>query len=245
MNETFWGLYEAQISALRSCASPEDANMIMLETAKFLVEHIDLSDAIVDQYDKFGIRKLFAAHNALGSAVTSFYEKERERLDPAARSGAIGQKIATLSEQISSTSEALKRLQELEKELFAKEDELNALEAELASWKNKAAQLHEVEKNSAAEIQNYKEQYAKLEAIISGYSDEIAFWEAHLGEDSAIISKMKVYGVDSLENLLSSIQKLKENISQDLRALDVIIRKIVDQETQVRDAVLRKQNKMV
>ena len=109
MNETFWGLYEAQISALRSCSSPEEANMIMLETAKFLVEHIDLSDATVSQYDKFGIRKLFAAHNALGGAVTSFYEAERDRLDPAARNGAIGQKLAAISEQITSTTEALKR----------------------------------------------------------------------------------------------------------------------------------------
>lgn len=45
MNDTFWGLYEAHISALRSCTMPEEANMILLETAKFLVEHIDLSDA--------------------------------------------------------------------------------------------------------------------------------------------------------------------------------------------------------
>lgn len=245
MNETFWGLYEAQISALRSCVSPEEANMIMLETAKFLVEHVDLSDTTVDQYDKFGIRKLFAAHNALGNAVTSFYEKEREKLDPAARNGAIGQKIAILSEQISSTSEALKRLQELEKELFAKEDELTAMETELETWKNKAARLHETEANAAAEIQKFKDQYATLDAVISGYRDEIAFWEAHLGEDSAIISKMKVYGVDSLENLLSSIEKLKDSIGRDLKALDVIIRKIVDQEAQVRDAILRKQNKMV
>lgn len=245
MNETFWGLYEAQISALRSCVSPEEANMIMLETAKFLVEHIDLSDTTVDQYDKFGIRKLFAAHNALGNAVTSFYEKEREKLDPAARNGAIGQKIAILSEQISSTSEALKRLQELEKELFAKEDELTAMETELETWKNKAARLHETEANAAAEIQKFRDQYATLDAVISGYRDEIAFWEAHLGEDSAIISKMKVYGVDSLENLLSSIEKLKDSIGRDLKALDVIIRKIVDQEAQVRDAILRKQNKMV
>lgn len=36
MNETFWGLYEAQISALRTSTSPEEANQIMLETAKLL-----------------------------------------------------------------------------------------------------------------------------------------------------------------------------------------------------------------
>ena len=245
MNETFWGLYEAQISALRACSSPEEANMIMLETAKFLVEHIDLSDATVSQYDKFGIRKLFAAHNALGGAVTSFYEAERERLDPAARNGAIGQKLAAISEQITSTAEALKRLQELEKELFAKEDELISLERELEEWKQKAAHLQDTETNAAAGIQRYKDQYAQLEAAVTGHSEEIAFWEAHLGEDSAIIEKMKIYGVASIDGLLASIEKLKTNIRQDLKALDVVIKKIVDQEAQIRSVVLRKQNKIV
>lgn len=205
----------------------------MLETAKFLVEHIDLSDATVSQYDKFGIRKLFAAHNALGGAVTSFYETERERLDPAAQNGAIGQKIATISGQIASTSEALQELQELEKELFAKEDQLIALEKELEEWKQKAAHLHDTEANAADEIQHYKDQFEQLDAIVAGYADEIAFWEAHLGEDSAIIAKMKVYGVTSIIELLSSIEKLKANIRQDLRALDVVIKKVVDQEAHI------------
>ncbi len=245
MNDTFWGLYEAQISALRACASPEEANMIMLETAKFLVEHIDLSDATVRQYDKFGIRKLFAAHNALGGAVTSFYETERERLDPAAQNGAIGQKIAAISGQIASTSEALQELQELEKELFAKEDQLTALEKELEEWKQKAAHLHDTEANAADEMQHYKDQFEQLDAIVAGYADEIAFWEAHLGEDSAIIAKMKAYGVTSTGELLGSIEKLKANIRQDLRALDVVIKKIVDQEAHTRETVLRKQNKIV
>lgn len=245
MNETFWGLYEAQISALRTCSSPEEANMIMLETAKFLVEHIDLSDVTIAQYDKFGIRKLFAAHNALGGAVTSFYDAQKDKLDPAARNAAIGQKLTSICEQITSTTDALKKLQELEKDLFAKEGELETLEKELDELKQKAARLHDTEANAAAEVQHYKEQFDKLDAVITGYADEIVFWGAHLGENSAIIEKMKIYGVASMDGLLSSIEKLKSNIQQDLKALDVVIKKIVDQEMQVRDAVLRKQNKIV
>lgn len=245
MNETFWGLYEAQISALRSCASPEEANMVMLETAKFLVENIDLSDTTIAQYDKFGIRKLFAAHNALGGAVTAFYDAEKDQLDPVARNGAIGKKIEAVSEQISTTAGALEKLQDLEKDLFAKEGELSALEKELAELEQKAAHLHETESNAAAEIQRYKEQFEQLDAIMAGYAEEIAFWEAHLGEDSAIIAKMKAYGVSSIGDLLSNIENLKTNIQQDLKALDLIIKKVVDQEAIVKDAVLRKQNKIV
>ena len=66
-----------------------------------------------------------------------------------------------------------------------------------------------------------------------------------LGEDSAIIATMKVYGVTTVGELLDSVEKLKANIRQDLKALDVIIKKVVDQEAHVREAVLRKQNKIV
>ena len=245
MNETFWGLYEAQISALRTRTSPEEANQIMLETAKLLVEHIDLSDGTISQYDKLGIRKLFAAHNALGSSVLSFYEAEKSRLDPAALNGAIGQKLTSISEQITSTADALKKLQELERDLFAKESELMALEKELEDLKRKAIQLRETERNAESEIQQYKDQFEQLEAIMSGYSDELAFWEAHLGENSAIIEKMKVYGISSITSLLANVEKLKSNIKQDLKSLDSIIKKVIDQEAQVRDTVLRKQNKVV
>ena len=245
MDETFWGLYEAQIAALHACASPEEANMILLETAKFLMEHMDLSDAAMAQYDKFGIRKLFAAHNALGSAVTAFYDANRSRLDPAARNGAIGQKIAAVSEQITSTADALKKLPELEKALFAKEDELAALEKELEACRQKAAHLHDIEENAAVEIQRYKERFDQLDAAIAGYADEIAFWEAHLGEDSAILAKMKAYGVSSIEDLLAGIEKLKANIRQDLKALDAVMKKIVDEGVRTREAVLQKQNKIV
>lgn len=245
MNETFWGLYEAQISALRTSTSPEEANQIMLETAKLLVEHIDLSDGTISQYDKFGIRKLFAAHNALGSSVLSFYETEKCRLDPPALNGAIGQKLLSISEQITSTADALKELQELEKDLLAKESELMALENMLDDWKHKVSQLRDIERNAQSEIQRYKKQFEQLEAIMSGYSDELAFWEAHLGENSAIIENMKAYGITSITSLLANVEKLKSSIKQDLKSLDSIIKKVIDQEAQVRDAVLQKQNKVV
>lgn len=245
MNETFWGLYEAQIGALKACTSPEEANLIMLETAKLLVEHIDLSEETVRKYDKFGVRKLFAAHNALGGAVTSFYESKKDFLDPTAQAGAIGQRITAITEKITATSDSLQQLQVLEKNLFEKEAELSALEKELDAWKQKAAHLRDIEANTVDEIQQYQKQFQQLDATVSQYAEELAFWEAHLGEDCAIVEKMRVYGVASVSELINSIEKLKANIRQDLSALDVVIKKVVEQEAQVREAVLRKQNKMV
>ena len=245
MNETFWGLYEAQITALRNCSFPEEANTILLETAKYLVEHIDLSEETIAQYDKFAIRKLFAAHNALGGAVTSFYDAQKGNLDPAACNGAIGQRLTAISEQIASTADELDNLQELEKDLLAKEDELTALEKEFENWQQKVARLRGTETTAASKIQGYKEQFEQLEAIVAAYDDESAFWEAYLGENSAIIEKMKAYDVPSVAALLENIEKLKTNIQHDLNALDLIMKKVIDQEERVREAVLRKQNKVV
>lgn len=245
MNETFWGLYEAQIAALKACQSSEDANLIMLETAKFLVEHVDISDSTMSLYDKFGIRKLFAAHNALGTSVTVFYNTKKDVLDPGARNGAIGQKIDTLTEQITSTAAALQKLQELEKDLFAKEDELKALEKELQDLQQKAEYLRKTESTAAAEIQKYKNQFEQIDAIMTGYAEEIAFWEAHLGENSEIVRCMSVYGVSSLQDILSNINELRENIQYDLKALDTVIGKIINAEQSMRNAVLKKQNKLI
>lgn len=224
---------------------PRRKNLIMLETAKLLIEHLDLSDTAVSQYDKFGIRKLFAAHNALGGAVTAFYDAQRDLLDPAARNGAIGQKLSAVSGQIAATADALASLQESEQELFAREAELSALEQELEAWKQKAARLHQTEDTAADEIRRYQEQLDQLGAVIAGYDDELAFWEAHLGEDSAIMESMKRYGVASMDNLLSRIEEMKSDIRKDLQALDDMIRQIVTREADLREAVLRKQNKRV
>lgn len=245
MNETFWGLYDAQIDALKDCKSPDEANLIMLETAKFLVEHVDQSDSTMGMYDKFGIRKLFAAHNALGTAVTAFYDAKKDVLDPGARNGAIGQKITTLTEQISSAAAALQQLQELEKDLFAKEDALKALEKELEDWQRKVKHLRETETTAAAEIQKYKDLFKQLDAIMVSYAEEVAFWEAHLGENSEIVRCMSVYGVTSLQDLLTNINKLRDSIKYDLKALDTVIGKVVRAEETARDAILKKQNKMV
>lgn len=245
MNETFWGLYETQISALRNSTSSEDANMIMLETAKFLVENIDLSENTLNVYDKFGIRKLFAGYNALGGAVNEFYDTQREYLDPAARNGAIGQKLTATSEQICNTALELKLLQEKESELLKKEEELTKLEKELTVWSEKVIHLRNVEQNAAKEVECYEEAYKKLEKAIKEYDDEVSFWEAHLGENSRITNKMKAYGVPSIGNLLDSIEKIKENIQFDLKALDTLIKKIMEDERQIREEVLKKQNKIV
>ena len=217
----------------------------MLETAKFLVEHVDLSDSTMDMYDKFGVRKLFAAHNALGTAVTAFYEAKKDVLDPGARNGAIGQKITTLNEQIASTAAALQQLQELEKDLFAKEDELKALEKEMEGWQRKAKHLRETEATAAAEIQKYKDQFEQLDAIMAGYAEEVAFWEAHLGEDSEIVRCMSVYGISSLQDLLDNINKLRDGIQYDLKALDAVIGKVIKAEETAKDVIQKKQNKIV
>lgn len=56
---------------------------------------------------------------------------------------------------------------------------------------------------------------------------------------------MSVYGVSSLQDLLTSINKLRDSIQYDLKALDAVIGKVVKAEETAKDAILKKQNKMV
>lgn len=245
MNDTFWGLFSAQVDALKNAATPEESNTILLETAKLLVGSVDISKDTLSNYDKFAIRKLFASYGALGASVCSFYEEAQPQLDPAAQVGTIGKKIETVSAQIAAQESALRALTEQEKVLFAMEDELATKDAELKALKDKVERLKNSKINTAKEIESYKEQFQKIDATVQGYAEELAFWKAHLGEDSTIINQMKAYGVNSIRDLLSSIETLKTNIQQDLKALDILIGKVVKEEELARNAVLKKQNKIV
>lgn len=245
MNDTFWGLFSAQMDALKNAATPEESNTILLETAKLLVDSVDRSQGTLSCYDRFAIRKLFASYGTLGTAVCSFYEEAKPHLDPVAQVGTIGRKIENAVSQIHATECALKALTEQEQVLFTKEEELAALETELQAMQDKVNWLKNVEANASREIESYKKQFQQIDAAVQGYAEELVFWEAYLGEDSAIIDKMKAYGVNSIGDLLSGIDTLKTNIQQDLHALDVLIGKIVKDEELARNEILRKQNKMV
>ncbi len=245
MNDAFWGLYQTQIETLKNCVTADEANMIMLETAKLLVENIDLSEAAMSQYDKFGIRKLFAAHNALGAAVVGFYDRQKGILDPAAQNGAIGQKMGSVAAQITETSVALEQLRIAEKGLLDKEHELTDLQKELEEWKQKISHLRHVESTALSEIQQQKVLFAQLDEVVTGYAEEAEFWENHLGENSKIVRAMSSYGISSAKNLMARIDELRKNVQSNLSALDEVIGKIVKAEENTRDAVLKKQNKIV
>lgn len=245
MNDTFWGLYETQIAALRNHSSSKEANTIAMETAKLLMENIDVSDAVLTHYDKMEMRKLFAGYNTLGTAVTDFYESNVKYLDSSAISGAIGQKMAKIKNQIEEKAEMLREIQESERELLEKEDELEALEREWTCWQEKVNNLRVLDENAKAEIEKNKELFQRLDKSIKEHEEEMLFWEAHLGENSEILSKMQEYGVTSLSDVIKYVAQLKANIVKNLDELDAVIKKIVEQEKLLRDEVMRRQNKMV
>ena len=136
MNETFWGLYESQMNALRECNSSEEANIIMIETAKFLLDNLDLTEETMQQYDKFSMRKLFSSYGVLGTQVSSFYSEHKSYLDPVASNGAIAKKLALAIQEIETTQSALLCLLEAEKNLFEKEKELETVSSQLNKYIN-------------------------------------------------------------------------------------------------------------
>lgn len=72
MDATFIGLLQSQISSLQESESNSGSNIIVLETIKLLLRNVDLSSETLSQYDKFGMRRLFAAYGEVGKQVCSF-----------------------------------------------------------------------------------------------------------------------------------------------------------------------------
>ena len=99
IDKTFWGLLETQIESLKN-SSGKESNALLLETAKLLLSNVDCSPETLAEYDKFDIRELFAAYSDVASETVSFYEHNKDKLDPVALNGKMGQKLDEATEEI-------------------------------------------------------------------------------------------------------------------------------------------------
>ena len=331
MDATFIGLLQSQINTLQECESSADSNFVILETIKLLINNTDLSEKVISTYDKFALRRLFALYGDVGKKVCSFYEDEKEQLDPSALNGSIGKTIMETSSQILETTEAFDELSSKEKVFLEKEAELKILnekyqslqektsslkaiaetvsEAVIDALKNENEQmekeikklekkkeivdkrnkeltklLEEIESANTtvdekcgtiktniieiinkhhseiealykdrslsleeikAEIEKFIKDFEMLDASVLEYMPVKAFYESWLGENSMIVDKMRKYGLESIEQLAEALIKAKENVEYELSAYDAILRKVVEQEEAAREAIEKKQNKVV
>lgn len=331
MDATFIGLLQSQISSLKESESNSDSNIIALETIKLLLRNVDLSSETLSKYDKFGIRRLFAAYGEVGKQVCSFYDSGKPYLDPAALNGSIGKTITETSGQIEATTTAFNGMTIKEADLLARETELRELDSKYKALQEKTAELRAIydtvseavitsiekeneqmevdikkskkrkeavsEENKKlrkllsevegantevddehrrikttvtniiekhhdeieaiymgssksldeikADIERYIREFESLDAAVLEYAKTRAFYETWLGENSAIIGTMRKYGLESIGQLADAISSAKANVEYELRAYDTVVKKIVTAEEAAREAIERKQNKIV
>ena len=331
MDATFIGLLQSQISSLQESEANSDSNIIILETIKLLLRNVDLSADTLSLYDKFGMRRLFAAYGEVGKQVCSFYDGSKSYLDPAALNGSIGKTITETEGQIEATTAAFDEMSTKEADLLAKEDELRAIDAKYKVLQEKTTELraiHEtvsedvisviereneqleadikkgkkrketvvdenkklrkllseveeantevddeqrriktnvtaiIEKHhdeiqaiymgssksldeTKADIERYIREFESLDAAVLEYAKTRAFYETWLGENSTIIETMRKYGLESIGQLADAINNAKANAEYELKAYDTVVKKIVTAEETAREAIERKQNKIV
>lgn len=331
MDATFIGLLQSQISSLQESESNSDSNIIILETIKLLLRNTDLSSETLSQYDKFGMRRLFAAYGEVGKQVCSFYDGSKPYLDPAALNGSIGKTITETAGQIEATTVAFDEMTIKEADLLKKEEELRALNSKYKALQAKTTELkaiHEtvsdavisaIEKENEqmeadikkdkkrketvadenkklrkllseveeantevddeqrriktnitaiiekhhdeieaiyagssksldeikADIERYIREFETLDAAVLEYAKTRAFYEMWLGENSTIIETMRKYGLESIGQLADAINNAKANAEYELKAYDTVVKKIVTAEETAREAIEKKQNKIV
>lgn len=331
MDATFIGLLQSQISSLQESESNSDSNIIVLETIKLLLRNVDLSSGTLSGYDKFGMRRLFAAYGEVGKQVCSFYEEGKPYLDPAALNGSIGKTLSATEEQIDATTAAFDEMSVKEADLLKKEDELRVLDSKYKALQDKSAELRaiyetvsevliaDIERDNQqmeveiengkkrkeivaaenkklrtllseveaantevdeekriietnivaiiekhhddieaiftgsnktldeikADIERYVRDFGVLDAAVLEYANTRAFYEMWLGENSTIIDTMRKYGLESIGQLASAINSAKANAEYELSAYDTIVKKVIVAEEAARDAIKKKQNKIV
>ena len=331
MDATFLGLLQSQICSLQESESNSDSNIIILETIKLLLRNIDLSSDALSQYDKFGMRRLFAAYGEVGKQVCSFYDGSKPCLDPAALNGSIGKTITETAVQIEATTTAFDEMTIKEAELVKIEEDLRALDSKFKALQAKTAELkaiHEtvsdavissieeeneqmeadikkdkkrketvadenkklrkllseveeantevddeqrriktnitaiIEKHHdeieaiytgcsksldeiKADIERYIREFETLDAAVLEFAKTRAFYELWLGENSTIVETMRKYGLESIGQLADAISSAKANAEYELKAYDTVVKKIVTAEETAREAIEKKQNKIV
>ena len=331
MDATFIGLLQSQISSLQESESNSDSNIIVLETIKLLLRNVDLSSETLSQYDKFGMRRLFAAYGEVGKQVCSFYDGGKPYLDPVALNGSIGKTITETAEQIETTTAAFDEMTIKEADLLKKGEELRALDFKHKSLQAKAAELKAIyetvsdavvsaiekeneqmeadikkgkkrketvsdeneklhkllsaveEANTEvddeqrriktnitaiiakhhdeieaiymgsnkslddikSDIERYIREFETLDAAVLEYAKTRAFYEMWLGENSTIIETMRKYGLESIGQLADAINNARANAEYELKAYDTIVKKVVTSEEAAREAIAKKQNKVI
>ena len=215
MDATFIGLLQSQINALQESELTAESNIIILETIKLLLDNVDFSANTLSQYDKFGIRRVFAAYGEVGKKVCAFYDAGKPYLDPTALNGSIGKAIGETGEQIAETTIVFDELAVKEAYLLEKEDELKTVEKKYTALCARTKELRDIAETVS-------------ESSISAVKNENEQLETEIAKGK----KMKEIVDEENSNLrkvLSEVKKANTEIDSEQRCIKTTITAIIEE----------------
>lgn len=229
MDATFIGLLQSQISSLQESESNSDSNIIILETIKLLLRNVDLSSDTLSGYDKFGMRRLFAAYGEVGKQVCFFYDEGKPYLDPAALNGSIGKTLSATEEQIEATTTAFDEMSVKEDDLLKKEDELRALDSKYKALQAKSSELRAIyETVSEVLIADIERDNQQMEIDI---------------ENGKKRKEIVAAENNKLRNLLSEVEAANTEVDEEKRKIETNIVAIIEKHHDDIEAIYTGSNK--
>ena len=195
VDKNFWGLLETQIESLKN-ASGKDANTLLLETAKLLLSQVESSEVVLKAYDKFDIRELFAAYEDFAAETSAFYNANKDKLDPAALNGKMGQKLERAMSENKCISQALAELNENEKALMAEETALERRKQEYADLSARVETLREIRDTITP-------------TVMKAMKEKIDVLESQIKKSSKEHGKLK----KELEDVTAEVQEVEKELS--------------------------------
>ena len=151
IDSTFYGLLSTQIEEMKSANSAQQ-NKLLLQIAKLALAEIDTSEGVMAEYDKLDTRVLFSTFGDIGVLIREFFEENKERLDPVALNGKIGEKLLETTAAIAETTDSIKQLEVTEAKLLSAEPQLRSLQAQYQDLKARLDELRTIQNVATPEI---------------------------------------------------------------------------------------------
>jgi len=237
MDSTFLGILDNHVHAIRCATDNKSANDALLITVKLLIDEIQYSSEILSDYDKMGIRKLFAAFGNVAQTACDFYLNSKEHLDPVALNGEIGRKLEMATNEVVRVNELLEAIEktnsdwlekerELEKnntDVLEKERELDALSDRYKKREQRVSELRQVMETVTPEVLEELEREAdELDEIIRVNRKIKSELDDRINEYKAVEQALS----ETIAQVNSEKSNIEENVVQTIKTRIETLREI-------------------
>jgi len=203
------GILDNHVQKIRDSGDAKSSNDILLETIKLLLENIDYSDAVLSDYGKNEIRKLFSGFRRVARSSCDFYQASKKHLDLGALNGEIGQTLERTTKDLADIIAAMEALERNEADLLEAEKELNEKAALHRDAREKISKLKEIYETVTDEsLAALDREAAGLTGKIEKNKEEKAALDAKLNQCKTVLSELS----DTFVRINTEREEIEENI---------------------------------